>query len=70
MKPMKLKPRTASAKKPTANRYPDKREIWEGGHELFNRMLDEFHIHRVDDSEKDKVRGSLDKLTIQRRVKW
>lgn len=54
----------------TVNRYPDKREIWDGGAELFNRMLDEFHIQRVDDSEKDKVRGSLKKLTVQRRVKW
>lgn len=70
MKPMKLKPRVASPKKPTANRYPDKRHEWGKGEELFNRMLDEFHIHRVDDSEKDKVRSSLDKLAVQRRVKW
>jgi hypothetical protein len=31
-------------------------------------MLDEFHIQSVE--EKDKVRSNLDKLTIQRRVKW
>ena len=33
-------------------------------------MLDEFHIQRVEDEEKDKVRGNLNKLTVQRRVKW
>ena len=67
MKPMKLKPRE---KKPAFNRYTDKRHEWGKGEELFNRMVDEFHIQRVEDSEKDKVRGNLNKLAIQRRVKW
>lgn len=66
MKPMKLKPRTATPKKP----LPDKREIWDGGHERFNRLLDEFHIQRVEEDDKGKVRKNLDKLATQRRVKW
>ena len=63
---MKLKPRTALAKKTTANRYPDKREIWSKAHESFNNILDEFHIEQVED--KEVVRASLNKLKLHRRV--
>jgi anti-sigma regulatory factor (Ser/Thr protein kinase) len=72
MKPIKLKPRNpvAKATQSGAGRHVDKRHEWGKGEELFNRMLDEFHIQRVEDEEKDKVRSNLDKLTTQRRVKW
>ena len=72
MKAMKLKPRNhvAAAKQSGGGRHVDKRHEWGNGEELFNRMLDEFHIQRVEDEEKDKVRGNLNKLTVQRRVKW
>jgi hypothetical protein len=69
MKPMKLKPRTASAKSNTANRYPDKREIWTQSHERFNQMMDELHIGSLQDEEMQKVaRESLNKLSLRRRV--
>jgi hypothetical protein len=70
MKAMKLKPRNhvAAAKQSGAGRHVDKRHEWGKGEELFNRMLDEFLIQSVE--EKDKVRGNLNKLTVQRRVKW
>ena len=70
MKPLKLKPRNhvAAAKQSGAGRHVDKRHEWGKGEELFNQMLDEFHIQSVE--EKDKVRGNLNKLTVQRRVKW
>lgn len=69
MKPMKLKPRTASANKTTANRYPDKREIWTQSHERFNQMMDELHIGSLQDEEMQKVaRESLNKLSLRRRV--
>ena len=70
MKPLKLKPRNpvAKATQSGGGRHVDKRHEWDKGEELFNQMLDEFHIQSVE--EKDKVRSNLDKLTIQRRVKW
>lgn len=72
MKPLKLKPRNpvAAAKQSGAGRHVDKRHEWGKGEELFNRMVDEFHIQRVEDEEKDKVRSNLNKLAVQRRVKW
>ena len=69
MKPMKLKPRTASPKKPTPNRYPDKREIWTQSHENFNLMLDELHIQSVEEKEaQEVVRKNLIRLSLNRRV--
>lgn len=66
---MKLKPRTALAKKTTANRYPDKREIWSKGHENFNLMLDELHIQSVEEKEaQEVVRKNLIRLSLHRRV--
>jgi len=67
---MKLKPRNhvAAAKQSGGGRHVDKRHEWEKGEELFNQMLDEFLIQSVE--EKDKVRGNLNKLTVQRMVKW
>ena len=65
MKPMKLKPRTASSKKG----LPDKREIWTQSHENFNLMLDELHIQSVEEKEaQEVVRKSLIKLSLRRRV--
>jgi hypothetical protein len=55
------------AKKP----LPDKREIWDGGHERFNRLLDELHILSVEEKEaQEAVRKNLGRLMLQRRVKW
>jgi hypothetical protein len=70
MKQIKLKPRNpvAKATQSGAGRHVDKRHEWSASEENFNLMLDEFHIHRVED--KEAVRSNLDKLTIQRRVKW
>ena len=65
MKPMKLKPRTASPKKG----LPDKREVWTKSQENFNLMLDELHIQSVEEKEaQEVVRKNLIRLSLRRRV--
>jgi len=73
MKAMKLKPRNpvAKAKQSGGGRHVDKRHEWSASEENFNLMLDELHVQSIEEKEaQEAVRSNLDKLTIQRRVKW
>jgi len=73
MKQIKLKPRNhvAKATQSGGGRHVDKRHEWSASEENFNLMLDEFHVQSIEEKEaQEAVRSNLDKLTIQRRVKW